>query len=495
MKAWEAVYNTFPVEEYNENPFIQALPLLADKKEIIRCLMNTVNIKEEEKMLDSSYRIHIVQRLYKVFQPLPIHVDIWNIMFTLLMQGYIARNPLDKDYKRHVNQQGKSIINRTYDISSRSSFRTTASCGTIIGISGMGKTTTVNRVLSNIPQIIIHNEYKNHHFSQIQLTWLKLEMPHNSSLKALCLQFFMKIDELLGTNNFRKHVSRNLSVDAMLPLMGQVAQNIGLGMLVIDEIQHLKSNGAEQIINFLVTLINSFGIPLVIIGTPASYRLFRDEFRIARRVTGNGEIIWNNMKKDDEFKLFLNSIWRYQWVKEYTPLSQELLDTIYEETQGISDLVVKLFVNVQADLLSNGDEKITTKAIKDAAKKHFSLMAPMISAIRSGNPYKMEQFEDIKAILNESANAPEASAKSSAKSCNTSKKAEIQNNGTDYIKKGKRVKENQGVKELEKGDLRLLIQKSEEKSNHEVLKAEGYVDELISWKEGEAYDEFCTQDI
>ncbi|WP_082193360.1 ATP-binding protein [Bacillus rubiinfantis] len=303
-------------------------------------LMMPISFNEEERELDSSYRLHMIYRLYKLFQPLPIHIDIWNTVFSLIYQGYIARNPYDRDYKNYLNQTGKQIINRSFDINTRINFRTTASCATLIGYSGMGKSSTVNRILSQIPQVIVHNHYKGQHFNQIQLSHLTLQTPHSSSLKSLTLQFFMKIDELLNSNNFKKYISRNLSVDAMLPLMGQVANNVGLGMPIIDEIQHLQNRGIQQMMNYFVTLMNSFGVPVLFIGTPASYTIFQQEFRISRRVSGNGEIIWNNMDNNKEFRFFLESIWKYQWNRKVVPLTEEMVTVFYEETQGISDLIV-----------------------------------------------------------------------------------------------------------------------------------------------------------
>src|SRR5699024_9841219 len=237
-------------EEFNENPFIQALPPLADKKTIIKQLTVNPLFNTEERNMDNIYRQHMLNRLYQFYQPLPIHLEIWNMIHSLLMQGYLARNPFDAEYKRYLNETGKQIINRSYDINSRKNFRTTASCGTLIGFSCMGKTTTINRILSNIPQVIVHNEYKSKHFNYIQLVWLKIDAPSTSSLKAICLQFFMKVDELLGTNNYKKYVSRNVSVDTMLPLISQLSQNIALGLLIIDETQNIKGRGADQIMNF-----------------------------------------------------------------------------------------------------------------------------------------------------------------------------------------------------------------------------------------------------
>lgn len=393
-----AQYHEFGIQEYDTNPYIQALPLLKSREEIIKCLSNEPVYEELEREHDSAIRLHLIQRIYSVFQPLPEHIKIWNMMNTLLCQGYLARNPFDTQYKRDLHTTGKAIIEGKFNLYDTGQFRTTASLMTIIGVSGMGKTVTVDRVLQCIEQIIVHSEYKEQHFSQIQFTWLKLEAPHNASLKALCLQFFMKIDDLLGTNNFKKYVSRNLSVDAMLPLMGKVAQNIGLGVLVLDELQHLVGKHAKQMMNFFVALTNTFGVPVVFIGTPAAYALFESEFRIARRGSGNGELIWSNMKNDDKFKLFMRGIWKYQWNRDYTNLDQEIVDAFYEETQGISDLVIKLFISVQQAAIETGREQITINLIKTTAKQVFRGMQKMLKAIKSQNPYQLAQYEDIQMI-------------------------------------------------------------------------------------------------
>lgn len=482
MEAAEAEYKDSPLAEYNNNPFIEALPELDDEETIIRKLMLNPIYSEEERELDASIKLHMIHRLYQFFQPLPKHIEIWNMINTLIRQGYLARNPFDKEYKTYVNETGQEIINRSFDIDSRTNFRTTASSGLIIGFSGMGKTTTVNRVLSHIPQVIVHNYYDNQHFNQIQLTWLKLEAPHNTSLKALTLQFFMKIDELLGTENFKRYVSRNLSVDAMLPLMGKVAQNIGLGLLVIDELQHLNGRGARQIMNYFVTLINSFGVPIVFIGTPASYNFIQNEFRIARRVTGNGEVIWNNMNNDEEFELFLSGLWKYQWTKKKVPLSQKIIDLFYEETQGISDLIVKLFVNVQYKAIASGKEELTEEIISSVAKEEFKLMKPMLDAIRSNNPYKAIMYEDLKKLEEVNYNLFENKNnnnrnKKIATNINI-KKDEIVKETSDKVKKvvPKKIK----IEDLESDDLRLLIDEGNKvgKSNYETLLKEGLIDDL-----------------
>lgn len=484
MEAIEAQYSNFPLAEFNENPFIQALPPLADKSTMIKKMTVNPLFDEQEREADAVYRLHMINRLYQFYQPLPIHLRIWEMIHSLIMQGYLARNPFDSNYVRYINETGKSIINRTYDINSRKNFRTTASAGTLIGFSGMGKTTSFNRVLSNIPQIIVHNEYRGQHFSQIQLVYLKLDAPPTSSLKALCLQFFMKVDELLGSNNYKKYVSRNMSVDSMLPLIGQLAHNIGLGLLVIDEIQNIRNKSGNQIMNFFVNLINS-GVNLALIGTPSSYELFSKELRLARRLTGNSEIIYNNMDYNEEFKFLLESMWKYQWTRKYTPITEELAKVFYEETQGISSLIVSLFVYSQQTAIQTGKEELTVELVRKVAKEKFKLMREMLDAIRSGNPYKIMKYEDIRRLEENSTIQKTAYLN---KKKERARDFEIKDEPKEEPKK---VKENKMANSTVKqgnleDDLRKLFneRKSVNKTPYELLLESGNIDDMKLWIEG-----------
>ncbi|GEQ15608.1 ATP-binding protein [Clostridium butyricum] len=395
--AIEAEYKEQILEEFN-NPYIQALPDIISKSEIAKELVCRVKLKKEELSLPNEIKLNVLPRLYKVFTPLSTNVEVWNMINSLIRQGYIARNPFNAEYIRHSNKLGEGIINKTYDLDGNENFITTAQCGLIIGVSGMGKTTTVQRVISKIPQVIVHNEYENVNFNQVQVTWIKLEAPANGSIKALTLQFFSKVDALLGTNNMQRYISNKLSVDAMIPLMGQLANSIGLGLLIIDELQHL--NRAEKsVMNYFVALMNTFGIPLLLIGTPACYSMLQQEMRICRRVTGSGAIIFNPIK-DREFKIFMKGIWKYQLFINRTKLTKEIIEMFYDKTQGVCDLVVKLFVNVQKRALEKGYSEITLDLIEIVWKKDFVMLQPMLEAIKSNNVAKKMIYEDIKEIDN-----------------------------------------------------------------------------------------------
>lgn len=96
-------------------------------------------------------------------------------------------------------------------------------------------------------------------FSMYQLTWIKLDCSYDGSVKGLCIDFFNKVDKLLGTNYFIKYGTSKRTVDTMLSVMSQIARNIGPGLLCIDEIQHVsqvKSGGSKNILISFTTLTN-----------------------------------------------------------------------------------------------------------------------------------------------------------------------------------------------------------------------------------------------
>lgn len=400
-EAVEAEYKEQMIEEYRGNPFIEALPPIYSKDEVVDKLVVYPNYNSKERMLDSHLRVHMVQRLFQCFQPLQVHLDLESRISRVIRQGYLARNPFRPEYAASLQDGYRMIQNLNLDLCSNKRFRTTAAGFTIIGVSGMGKTTAVNRILATMPQIIVHSQYRGVKFSMCQLVWLKLDCPYDGSIKGLCMEFFSKVDSLLGTNYYKKHVSGRHTVDSMLSIMSQVARHTGLGMLVIDEIQHLKqakSGGSEKMLNFFVTLVNTIGVPVVLIGTTKAMSVLQSEFRQARRGAGQGDMVWERLKKDSNWDLLMGALWDYQWTKKEVPFTPEISDIMYEESQGIIDIAVKLYAMAQIKAIYSGIEEVNAGLIKQVAQENLKLVQPMLEALKSGDMRRISQFEDISTV-------------------------------------------------------------------------------------------------
>jgi hypothetical protein len=283
----------------------------------------------------------------------------------------------------------------------QNSLRSTATGFTIIGISGVGKTTAVESILSLYPQVIVHSHYRDRDFTLMQIVWLKLDCPFDGSIKGLCLNFFQAVDDLLGTNYSKNYGRGRFTVDQLIPYIARVASLHCIGVLVIDEIQHLneaKSGGSKKMLNFFVQLVNTIGIPVVLVGTYKAMSVLSGEFRQTRRGSGQGDLVWDRMEQDDVWELFVESLWRCQYVRKACPLKPELSHALYDVTQGITDFAVKVYMLAQVRAIATGKEVVTESIIRSVAKDSLRLAQPILSALKTGDIRFLQSVEDVHPI-------------------------------------------------------------------------------------------------
>lgn len=70
------------------------------------------------------------------------------------------------------------------------------------------------------------------------------------------LKLFRAVDLALGDTNFEHRFTRSrLNVNAMLQQMKIIANNYSIGLLIIDEIQHLNTKNLAGLKSFLISLL------------------------------------------------------------------------------------------------------------------------------------------------------------------------------------------------------------------------------------------------
>ncbi|AZZ95347.1 transcriptional antiterminator [Hahella sp. KA22] len=403
-----AVYKDTGVRQYRGNPFIEALPPILTVEQVGLSLKGNVQIEASDRLAGQKARMHmVVSLLDDYFQPLSQHIQLEERIAMMIRRGYVGRNLSDGSLNRRL-QEGYELI-KAGGIKSAtfSSEKTTARSMSLIGISGSGKSSSLKRVLETYPQVIYHESA-----NFIQLTYLKVECPSDGDLESLCLNFFSAVDAILGTDYERRYAKQRLSVPKMLALMRQTATNRAIGVLVIDEIQRLsqvRSGGKEQMLEFFVELVNQVGVPVVLVGTPKARPIFELELQSGRRSAGIGSIYWETipqkMKTKEgvqdhpNWKNFSNNLWKYQWLLYGNePLTDEVRDCWYDLSQGVLDIVVKLFVLAQLRAIATKRERITAAILKSVYEQELKPVHPMLAAIRSGNPDLIIKYSDLRVI-------------------------------------------------------------------------------------------------
>ena len=389
IQAW---YETSPVREYAGNPLIEAMPPIWSEEEAAERLAEIPPLPEDERDQPKELRLHCINRLSHLIQPLPIHLELEAVISSVLRGGYVGRNPMERATWRHLH--ALEARNTTF-----STFNSTASTFSLVGLSGMGKTTALKSILRHYPQVIKHTRYNGRDFIHTQIVWLKLECPFDGSLTGLCEAFFQAVDKALGDDAYKRYYTTRKNVSALIRGMEQVASTFFIGALFIDELQHLrqaKAAGKDSVLNFFVNLINSIGVPVVFIGTNSMVELFTDIARNARRASGQGVYDFKQPTEDDvSWDLLLTAMWDYQWVKHPVPLSISLRKTIYDLTQGVTDFLTKLMILSQRHAIQSGAETLNEQILAHVASTKMKLLQPAIAALRSNDPRQMSKFEDL----------------------------------------------------------------------------------------------------
>ncbi|MBW4485318.1 MAG: ATP-binding protein [Tildeniella torsiva UHER 1998/13D] len=391
----EATYIDPFLSNYKGNPLIEALPPIWTEDEVEESLRVYPEYDEEHRKMASHLRLHLIRNALQIFIPLPVHFDLEQRFSSMIRLGYQARNPSLKGFYKDVRTKATALNTQ------RRVPRSTASGFTIIGISGIGKTTSVEAILNLYPQVIVHRLYNDADFNFFQIVWLKLDCPHDGSIRGLCLIFFQAVDDILDTSYYKNYSKGRKTVDELLPLMAFVASHHAIGVLVIDEIQHLsqaRSGGSGQMLNFFVQLINTIGLPVVLIGTFKARPILTGEFRQTRRGSGQGDLVWNRMSNDKNWQYFIDSLWSYQYTQKPCKSSESLRNTLYDLTQGITDFAVKLYMLAQIRAVSSYEEEINESTIIEASKEGLRMSRPIIEALKTNNVRILAGVEDVSPI-------------------------------------------------------------------------------------------------
>lgn len=403
-QAVEASYHTAEMPYDQGNPYLEALPPILQGSEAAKRLLSAPSWTADLRTQPDHLRLHLIYDIPRFYMPLPQTIELESVLSSTIRAGYRDRNPMDVGYWRTLDRRVSEIASTAlsdaeYATSAAPaapvhpawrSRRSQARGFSMVGITGAGKSSAMEMTLGLYPQIIRHTRYRDTPFPTRQIVWLKLQCPYNGAIGSLCLNFFQAVDDLLETTHYTRAYTRNYhaKVSEMLPAVARVAANHGLGILVIDEIQRLsraKSGGAKSMLDFFGELVDTIGVPVVLIGTYRAQSILQEEFLEARRGTGFGPGYWGPMEQGDAWNMLMRALFRYQYLKRPIPdpVTSELGTVIHDVSQGIPDFAVKAFVMAQIRAVTTGLESLSAEVIYSATRDGFRLAQPWLDRVRT----------------------------------------------------------------------------------------------------------------
>lgn len=363
MTKEKAIYNDAILPEHKGNPLIEALPVKKEWLEVSEILSNYPDYAEDiASDPDPLVREEYLNRIDELRQPLTEYYACFRAIERAIKKGYSSKNPLTPT----TNQYLHYLVDERPEIEPRTGFFQPKGEGlTLIGESGVGKTSMLEQILNYFPNVIEHDQYFSESLEfKKQVVWIKVDCPSNSSVRDLCEEILSSLDLVLE----REKIKPEQQIGGLVRQLEKEIKTNFLGILVIDEMQNLqfkRTGGENNLLRFLHRLVNKLGVPVFFCGNPPFNETLVKELKAARRAESGYHYNMPVLSQDSQsWKAFIEQLWQYQWTNVYTELSEELNSALYRLSVGNIDMASRTYREAQRLLIGCVDERITIASLE-----------------------------------------------------------------------------------------------------------------------------------
>ena len=340
---------------------IHILPTMKSGDDLFSALKVLPKYDESICTAEVPMRLMALSDLYRIYVPSQMSLEIYSKMYLALLRSLQKKGT--KLAVQQKNQNYRAVIQQEYSgiMGGSDSF-------TIIGASGIGKSSAISRAITLITEnkvIEVENPY-----TKI-IPCICVQCPFDSSVKGLLLEILRKVDEMIDSKYYQNALRARTTTDMLIGSVSQVALN-HIGLLVVDEIQNVcNSKNGKSLVGMLTQLINNSGISICMVGTPESAVFFYFFVQLARRSLG---LRYDVMEYGMDFRKFCKIVFSYQYVKQKTEITDGIMEWLYEHTSGNISVVVSLLHDAQEIAILNGKEVVNLESLQEAYQKRLSML-------------------------------------------------------------------------------------------------------------------------
>lgn len=343
------------------NDILKLIPEMKAGDALISALSMLPTYDDNIRSQNDAVRLIALSDLYRIYIPSPMTTEIYSKLYLALLRS--LQKKMTKTAVIQKNQNHRAIQQQEYTgiLGGSDSF-------TIIGNSGIGKSSAISRSLSLLQADgIIETEKP---YAKI-IPCVVVQCPFDSSVKGLLLEILRKVDEAIGSDYYKNALKIRVTTDMLIGSVSQVAIN-HIGLLVVDEIQNVvNSKNGKSLVGMLTQLINNSGISICMVGTPESSIFFEQAMQLARRSLG---LQYTSLPYDQYFYDFCCTLFSYQYTNQKTEISNAIINWLYEHSGGIVSIVVSLIHDAQEIAILNGKEILSIETLNEAYKKRLAML-------------------------------------------------------------------------------------------------------------------------
>lgn len=364
MKYINEVMVSAEYKEESGNPYMEALPEQLSREAFNEMIRSDLPGSYGMEKLSPQERRAKTMDLDKWFQPMDYMYVVYDMLYRAMTATYQSKTIVES-----VRQLNAIYMDFRTGRERSLPYATQVYSGAVLGVPGIGKTSTIRRCLSLMPQVILHTRYQGKEFYTKQINYLVVECPSDCSIKTMVFNTLAAIDRALGSDYFTQIAkSRNLAASALSAKLKIICMNHHVGVIVIDEIQNAvrtaaKTNQTKPLIKFLVELTNETATSLLFCGTLDAEELFVQKEHLKRRTRGLRLL---PLKYDVSYRKFITELWNYQVTLKESELTEKLMKQIYDLTAGIPACIVRVVQEAQIQAILTGAEKVTYEQMKQA---------------------------------------------------------------------------------------------------------------------------------
>lgn len=340
---------------------IHILPTMKSGDDLLSSMEVLPEYDESIRSNEAPVRLMALSDLYRIYVPSQMSLEIYSKMYLALLRSLQKKGT--KLAVQQKNQNYKGMLQQEYSgiMGGSDSF-------TIIGASGIGKSSAISRAITLITEnrvIEVENPY-----TKI-IPCICVQCPFDSSVKGMLLEILRKVDEMIESKYYENALRARTTTDMLIGSVSQVALN-HIGLLVVDEIQNVcNSKNGKSLVGMLTQLINNSGISICMVGTPESAVFFEQAVQLARRSLG---LRYDVMEYGTDFRNFCEIVFSYQYVKQKTEITDGIVEWLYEHSSGNISVVVSLIHDAQEIAILNGKEVLDLEALQETYKQRLSML-------------------------------------------------------------------------------------------------------------------------